>query len=114
MAPNPPCKLKLLFDFELLNHTELDDREKATIKKAALNYVTPANLESFYGETYNLWHSCDGLAVYYKHRVYKNGRYLYDIMQLAKVKSNFMERVYPTDQCTVTRKEYSTTYAGVL
>ena len=93
VAPNPPCKLKLLFDFELLDAANITQQDKDTIKQYALQHVTPAFNEQFYGEAYDSFEYCDGKAVYYRHRIYDiHGQYRYDIMQLACLKHCHAER----------------------
>ena len=80
-------KLKRLFDFSLLDTMEIPDNEKEVLKEYALRYVRPSDNVSYYGKIFDRFSACDGIAGYYKHRVYsKDGRYLYDIFQLAKVK----------------------------
>lgn len=88
IANNPYLKnLRLLFDFSLLDEiSSISGTEKDYIKREALKHVSPANREQFYG-VFEENTGFNGEALYYKHRVYSdNGcKYLYDIIQLAKI-----------------------------
>ena len=99
-------KLKRLFDFSLLDIMTIPDNEKEVLKDYALQNITPSNKTSFYGKLFDNFKACDGIAYYYIHRVYsKDGRYLYDIFQLANVKH------YSKSRKSVYDKKYDiTTY----
>lgn len=100
-------KLKRLFDFSMLDSMSILDTEKKILKEYALRYITASNKVSYYGKIFDNFTACDGIAGYYKHRVYsKNGRHLYDIFQLAKVR-------HYSKQCESVYDEYDvTTYEG--
>lgn len=102
------CKLKILFDFSLLESMTIPNTEKEVLKDYALRYIRPSDKISYYGKIFDDFTACDGIAYYYKHRVYsKDGRHLYYIFQLAKVK-------HDSKSCnSVYDKKYNvTTYEG--
>ena len=90
-------KEKRLLDFSLLEDLEIPDDEKEVIKKYAKN-VSAAYKESFYGETFDSFHMCNGIALYKPYKIYNNstGKRLYVIYQLVAIKhySSHRQSVY--------------------
>lgn len=86
-------KKKFLFDFSLLEHLELLDREKEGIKKDALKNVTPAMRLSFYGKEVDNFTYFNGKAQYHMQRVYSlEGKLRYYIFSLARIEHHHCER----------------------
>lgn len=85
---------KDLFDFSLLDSMDISEREKDVIKNHALKYVSVAFCESMYGQIFDAFSACDGVALYHKHRVYnqKTGKRLYVLFELARIKHNSLTR----------------------
>ncbi len=107
---------KTLIDFsELENISELTEKEKQIIKQDAIKNVCAYNRESFYGKDIDSFTSCIGIAGYYIHRVYrKDGKHLYNIMQLGKIAHTHTERksVYDTNESV--RYEWKSDYSQPL
>ena len=90
-------KEKRLLDFSFLEDMEISDEEKEVIKKYAQN-VSVAYKKSFYGESFDNFHTCSGIALYKPYKVYNGstGKRLYVICQLEAIKhySSHRQSVY--------------------
>lgn len=107
---------KVLIDFsELENVLELSEEEKEIIKQDAIKNVCAYNRESFYGKEIDNFTSCIGIAGYYIHRVYrKDGKHLYNIMQLGKIVHTHTERESVYDSWESVRYEWKSDYSQPL
>lgn len=107
---------KTLIDFsELKNIDFLIEEEREIIKQDAIKNVCAYNRESYYGKEIYSFTSCIGIAGYYIHRVYrKDGKHLYNIMQLGKIVHTHTERksVYDTNESV--RYEWKSDYSQPL
>lgn len=104
---------KTLIDFsELENIQELTEEEKEIIKQDAIKNICAYNRESFYGKEIDNFTSCIGIAGYYIHRVYrKDGKHLYNIMQLGKIVHSLTKRESVYDSWENTRHEWKSDYS---
>lgn len=107
---------KTLIDFsELENIQELTEKEKEIIKQDAIKNICAWNRESFYGKDIDNFTSCIGVAGYYIHRVYrKDGKHLYNIMQLGKIVHTHTERESVYDSWEGARYEWKSDYSQPL
>lgn len=107
-------KDKKLFDFSLLDTLSISAEEKETIKRYALQYVTPAFKESMYGEEFNYLHNCNGISLYHIQKVFsgQTGKRIYSIFTLAKIKhyscrrKNMYEQYYDTTEYKADNHKY--------
>ena len=101
-------KIKRLFDFSMLDSMTIPNNEKEILKDDALRNLMSSDKVSYYGKLIDNFSACEGIACYYRHRVYsKDGKHLYNIFQLAKVKH------YSKQRESVYDKYYDvTTYEG--
>lgn len=83
-----------LFDFSLLDSMEISEKEKEVIKNHALKYVSAGLYEDMYMKNFNEYFSCDGIALYHRHKVYnkKTGKRCYVILELARIKHQSLTR----------------------
>ena len=104
-------KEKRLLDFSLLEDMEISDEEKEVIKKYAQS-VSAAYKESFYGETFDNFHACNGIALYKPYKVYNSstGKRLYVIYQLVAIKhySSHRQSVYDEYKTTEHKQKIGT------
>ena len=107
---------KTLIDFsELENIQELTEEEKEVIKQDAIKNICAYSRESFYGKEIDNFTSCIGIAGYYIHRVYrKDGKHLYNIMQLGKIVHTHTERESVYDSWEGARYEWKSDYSQPL
>ena len=104
-------KEKRLLDFSLLEGMEISDDEKEVIKKYAQS-VSAAYKESFYGETFDSFHMCNGIALYKPYKIYNSstGKRLYVIFQLVAIKhySSHRQSVYDEYKTTEYKQKIGT------
>ncbi len=107
---------KTLIDFsELENIQELTEEEKEVIKQDAIKNICAYSREAFYGKEIDNFTSCIGIAGYYIHRVYrKDGKHLYNIMQLGKIVHTHTERESVYDSWESVRYEWKSDYSQPL
>lgn len=100
-------KCKRLFDFSLLDETEIPEKEKEAIKEWALKDVTGSHLTSFYAKKFNNFYACEGNAAYTMQRVFSvDGVRLYNIFRLDFLRhSQIIQKTY-YDDFTVTTNQY--------
>lgn len=96
---------KTLYDFEVLNGMPITEWEKECIRKDALRNITAGNINQLYGCIYDNFSACDGMALYYCHKVFNKdtGKRLYVIMQLTAIKH------YSKNRNSVYEKNYHVT-----
>ena len=64
------------------------EKEKALIIND-IKHIFNYNLTSFYGTVFDEFTACDGIAEYYKHKVFsKKGNHLYTIFELCSIKNH--------------------------
>lgn len=104
-------KEKRLLDFSLLEDLEISDEEKEVIKKYAQS-VSVAYKKSFYGESFDNFHTCNGTALYKPYKVYNNstGKRLYVIYRLVAIKhySSHRQSVYDEYKTTECKQKIGT------
>lgn len=104
-------KEKRLLDFSLLEGMEIPYEEKEVIKKYAQS-VSAAYKESFYGETFDNFYTCNGIALYKPYKVYNSstGKRLYVIYQLVAIKhySRHRQSVYDEYKTTEHKQKIDT------
>ena len=75
-----------LFDFSLLDKMAISEAEKETLMNDAMKHVTGAFPDCFYGKEIDNFTTFSGIASFYVHHVYsKDGKHLYNILELAAV-----------------------------
>lgn len=75
-----------LFDFSLLDAMEVSETEKETLMNDAMKHVSSVFPDCFYSKEIDNFTTFSGMALFYIHRVYrKDGKHLYNIMELAAV-----------------------------
>lgn len=115
IAENNIATAKTLFDFSELDNIDIQEWEKEVIKTDALECVRAYNKESFYGAEYDTFTSCMGMTVYIPHRIYrKDGKHLYNIMQLVKITHTHSERKSVYSDWENTQTEYKSSYTERL
>lgn len=104
---------KTLIDFsELENIDELTEEEKEFIKQDTIKNICAYNRELFYGKEFDVFTRCNGIAGYYIHKVYrKDGKHLYNIMQLGKIVHTHTERKSIYDSWESVRYEWKSKYS---
>ena len=115
IAENNIATTTTLFDFSEMDNINLEEWEKDVVKNDALKNVCAYNRKSFYGKEIDNFTSCIGIAGYYIHRVYrKDGKHLYNIMQLEKIVHTHTERksLYNTNESV--RYEWKSDYSQPL
>lgn len=101
-------KCKRLFDFSLLDGTEMAEEEKKAIKEWALKDISASCLVSYYAKKFNHFHACEGNAHFSIQRVFsKDGKRLYNIFHLYFIKYNKISRKSVYDDFAVTNYQYS-------
>ena len=82
-----PANSTTLFDFELLDaDTRFADEEKQRIKEDAIGHINSFTKEQFLIFPINNFTTSNGIAEYICHRVFKkDGKHLYNIMQLKSI-----------------------------
>lgn len=115
VAENNLATTKTLFDFSELKNINLEEWEKDVIKNDALKNVCSFNKESFYSARYNQFTGCTGIALYVPHKVFsKEGKHLYNIMQLVNIVHTHSERKSIYDSWENVQTEYKTVYREPL
>jgi hypothetical protein len=100
-------KMKRLFDFSLLDGTEIAEEEKEAIKEWALKDISGGYLESYYAKNFNRFHACEGRAAYTIQRIYSmDGKRLYNIFRLDFIKHNKISRKSVYDDFAITTYQY--------
>lgn len=96
----------VLVDFSALNEIVISETEKEIIKFDTLKSATDSSYDAFYGAEIDNFTSCIGHVVLYRHNVYNTqGKRLYVIIQVAKVKHIHLERknIFSEWEKTVTK-----------
>lgn len=95
--------IKRLFDFSLLDGMEISDMEKEIVKNDALKHIGASSKNSMYGTDIDNFTGCSGITTYHLQRVFsRNGKNLYNIFTLAKIKHFHKERESIYDNYSVT------------